>query len=166
LKPIKQTLKSPVKPLQQLARRDKETTGKLLNPKDPYDPDLITLRFRRSRPLPEQHRGDQFHSVATKHFTLSTSDGNKCFTSSEGETVFLSNIIRNHRGEILLAGQNFSRKCDFYDFPMRSSTLNIFTVTLLQDRTSYWNLNDVTSKNIAIPLGESYVCFPLIHFNK
>ncbi|KAK3907200.1 Halomucin [Frankliniella fusca] len=91
LKTIKQTLKSPVKPLQQLARRDKETKGKLLNPKDPYDPDLITLR-----------------------------------------------------------------KCDFYDFPMRSSTLNIFTVTRLQDRTLYWNLNDVTSKNIAIPLGESY----------
>ncbi|KAK3925586.1 Halomucin [Frankliniella fusca] len=85
LKTIKQTLKSPVKPLQQLARRDEETKGKLLNPKDPYDPDLITLRFRRSRPLPEQHRGEQFHSVATKHFTLSTSDGNKCFTSSEGE---------------------------------------------------------------------------------
>jgi hypothetical protein len=165
LKTIKQTLRTPVKPLQQLARRDSETKGQLLKPKPPTN-NRIKLLGRRYPVENEAFQGTQFKRLIMKEgFTLSTSVGNRCFCTKGGDIVFLSNIIKTEDLGVLLAGRKFLRKEDFYDYPMDSSELGIFCVSQLERRRRYWKLAHVKAKMVQVPLGDNFVCFPLIHLN-
>ncbi|KAK3920523.1 Supervillin [Frankliniella fusca] len=85
LKTIKQTLKSPVKPLQQVARRDMETCGKLLKPKDPVDNELVKLTNKHARRQEEyeEHIGPPLKKVNVNRMVMQYADHSNDWSTFE-----------------------------------------------------------------------------------
>jgi len=164
MKTIKDTLKTPVKPLQQLARRDSEAQGRLLKPKPSLDARVVRL-LDKHPPIPEAFQGDQNSKLTTHDFSLSTHRSNNCFTTRSGDIVLLSNVIKTADKGVLLAGRKYTQKGNFYDFPLESSQLGIFLVSNLERRRRYWKLGSLKCKNVRIPYEDSHLSIPLVHLN-
>ncbi|XP_067211923.1 uncharacterized protein [Linepithema humile] len=159
---IKGVLRSNYKPLQQLANRDSETGGVLVENilSNSYKPVLKGRYKKRS----EIFEGEQFTELIWKGMTFNSNEPNNCFTTIFGEVVFLSNIISTVRG-VILVGKKFKQLENFYDFPLPSSSLGIYKVKEKERRRQYWNLSHVKAKCVTIPLLEGILCIPMVDFD-
>lgn len=160
---IKSHLRSTHLPLQQLANKDMESQGALINPYSPKDNNFVTLKKPFNRfylPL----EGQQYATIITKNFTLSTNKANRYFKTVYDEIVHLCCVINSPRG-IVVVGKKFRKYENYYDFPMESSKLGIFKVSELEDRIYYCNIEDVKEKCVVIPSSDgTFLCIPLILF--
>ena len=160
---IKSHLRSTHRPLQQLANKDIETQGALINPYPSKNSNVVTLK----KPFDGYNlslEGQQYAIVITKDFTLSTNKANRYFKTIDGNVVRLYSVIDSPRG-IIIAGKKFRRYENYYDFPMKSSKLGIFEVSGLQNTFYYCKIEDVKEKCIVMPTSDNtFFCIPLIPF--
>jgi len=159
---IKRVLRSNYKPLQQLANRDSETEGVLVENvlANSYKPVLKGHHEER----PEIFEGEQFTEVIWKGMILNNNEPNNCFCTISGEVVLLLNII-NTEQNVILVGKKFRQLHNFYDFPLPSSSIGIYRVKEKEERRQYWKLSHVKAKCVTIPLLDGILCIPMIDFD-
>lgn len=161
LKIIKQSLRSGYHPLQQLARRDAETNGRLSEPKKIIEG--IRLTGNHIDPN-ETVRGEQYKMLTSNKFTLRCVVPDHCFKTEDGSVVLLQNIVYSEDNVVILRGQRFQTQNDYYQYPMNSSLIGIVLVSQLDQTIRSWEMNDAIVKCVLIPENKrSYLCIPLGH---
>lgn len=90
LKTIKQSLRSGSHPLQQLARRDAETNGRLSEPKNIIE----GIQLTRNHIDPnETVQGKHYKMLTSNKLTLACVVPDNCFKTEDGSVVLLRNIV-------------------------------------------------------------------------
>lgn len=70
--------------------------------------------------------------------TLNCDKPNRYFLTVFGEVVMLSNIINTEHG-IVLVGKKFKQLQDFYNYPLPSSSIDIYKVKTKSDSITIGN---------------------------
>ncbi|KAK3909809.1 Halomucin [Frankliniella fusca] len=161
LKSIKQTLRSGLHQLQQLARRDEEQKPSVLRLTGKATHVALSLK---QRILGEIVPGQQYRRLKAGSLLLKTNRADSCFKTANGDIVILSNIVRWNR-KIYLVGRKFQTYENFYEYPIESSELGIFRVSDLSREKSTFRLRDVQCKCYLMPDGRHfYLCFAIVKF--
>lgn len=160
LKTIKQSLRSGYHPLQQLAKRDTETNGRLSEPKNIIEG--IQLMGSHIDPN-ETVQGNHYKMLISNKFTLKCIAPDHSFKTEDGSVVLLQNIVYSE-DKIILRGQRFQVQNNYYQYPMDSLFIGIGLVSQLDETVRSWEMNDAIIKCVLIPENEiSYLCIPLAH---
>lgn len=123
LKTIKQLLRSGYHPLQQLARRDFETNGRLSDPKNIIEG--IQLTGNHIDPN-ETVEGQHYKILINNNFTLRCVAPDNCFKTEDDSVVLLRNIVHSEDTVVILRGQRFEIQNNYYQYPINSSLLASF----------------------------------------
>lgn len=161
LKTIKQSLRSGYHPLQQLARRDTETNGRLSKTQNIIEG--IQLTGNHIDP-DEIVQGRHYKKLISNKFILRCVVPDNCFKTQDGSVVLLRNIVHSEEDVIILRGQRFQAQNNYYKYPMDSSLIGIVLVSQLDEIVRSWEMNNLIIKCILIPEKDrSYLCIPLAH---
>lgn len=165
--------------LRQVANRMSEITAAA----DPIDLNLENASSSRPFVLTKRNAGHNvpskfkrtssdktfFHSMIDNgDMSISTDSANQWFLTNDNEIVSLQNIISSNDGkEILLYGIEVQDKRDFFDLPIPSSTLNIYTSDYFVDENIEGNLFDpsnIKCKLVHLQFSEvTKIFIPLLH---
>lgn len=159
---IKRILRSGFMTMQQLYNRDTERNGHLTKPN--INGNDVVLSEVHERPGGELVGGIQYRKMKFHDITLALNDADCCFMTKDSEVVILSNIVQTRNRQILLIGRRFRRKENAYNYPINSSLLGIFKVSLLDNIRQMWELTDVSRKCYLLPDEDSFLSVPLVHF--
>ncbi|KAK3917873.1 Muscle M-line assembly protein unc-89 [Frankliniella fusca] len=142
LKSIKETLRSGLHQLQQLARREEERKT-----------DVVKLPSRTSHvylSLGNLHVcgksvDEHFRKLRAGKLTLKVGKSDSCFRSRGGEIAVVQDIVKRKR-KVYLICQCFHTLEDFYQYPIPSSRLGIYKVSILVGERLISRLSSVQSK--------------------
>nr|XP_018914160.1 PREDICTED: uncharacterized protein LOC109042047 [Bemisia tabaci] len=104
-------------------------------------------------PLAPKTSDPQYRTVRFPHFTLSIQrPGDQCFMSRNHKVILLSNIASSMKdGSPKIIGSDFSRKEDFYQDPVVSSSLGIQEVSCLSKKVTAYDVEDIFLKCVILP---------------
>lgn len=172
---IKRLLRSGKSPLAQVARRMteiqesdfenvmvKESITRLKNEIQTFDEiDGSFLSFLRAQ------NAKAFSQVLLPTFILRTDqDKNRWFLTKSFKIVCLEYVIQTSVNEpkIFLYGSALSKVCDYFDYPIKSSELNIHVSDCDREPPCFFSLSDVYCKMVKVDYNdEKSVFIPLIH---
>jgi len=108
-------------------------------------------------------KGTQFKEVYFHDFCLKISTGDNCF-QLEKKICVAQNIIKSNKsGRIYIVYRKFVNVDKFFDYPIRSDTLDIFKVSSLNSKLEVCDSSNLF-KCCLLPIsGNHYICIPLIH---
>ncbi len=165
LQSIKKIIRKPSSPLQQVIKRifekqklsfDSCKVKKRQTPFCQYDHHTGPFIW------PELSGAVQYKCVHLEPFKLSLSPNNNCILLNTLQVGVVQNIISKD-SQIFVAVKLFHTAESFYKYPMESSKLNIFKVSHLQDVLSIFNINDVVSKCVRLPISDNeYLALPFL----
>lgn len=154
-------MRSGYHPLQQLARRDTETNGRLSKTQNIIEG--IQLTGNHIDP-DEIVQGRHYKKLISNKFILRCVVPDNCFKTQDGSVVLLRNIVHSEEDVIILRGQRFQAQNNYYKYPMDSSLIGIVLVSQLDEIVRSWEMNNLIIKCIPIPEKDrSYLCIPLAH---
>lgn len=162
---LKKLLKSFYRPCQQAACRISERLTFIQDVKLPPPPDQLNITLSMGYinedegALPGQH----FRKIDIGNFVLQLNGKDNCFKTRAEDIVVLSDIVQNLDGTIYLVGNCFLQKSDFFEYPLPSSQLGIFSVANLGEETNVFEIHEVVAKCWLMPDGNSYCCVPILH---
>ncbi|KAK3922053.1 Solute carrier family 35 member E3 [Frankliniella fusca] len=119
-KSVKETLRSGLRPLQQLARRDEEKKSSRVIQKSKPKHKLVC----------EVIAGQQNKKLKVGTFTLKVGKSDSCFKSKQGDVVVLLNIVQRKR-KVHFVCRKFNISENFYEYPIASSDLGILSRPIL-----------------------------------
>lgn len=155
------------KPLQQVVRRYYESikSGKEVHGSEKLS-DFHLVKPHCDGPLTSGCSGPEFKSVVFPEFKLSCTPRDSSCALKDGTIIEIENFAFSLEfNEYIVIGKEYMKKCDFFDYPLSSSTLNIFCVHTLSE-TKFWPLKYISHKLVRIPYGNTFTVFPLIHAHK
>lgn len=157
LKSIKETLKSGLHQLQQLARRDQEKPSKvILSSRASHV--VLSFKVRGAR---TGGAGKHFKRLKAGSLLLKIGKSDSCFRTKSGDVIVLKDIVLREK-KVYLIGCKFLVCEDFYEYPLPSSELGIVRVSELGIRKAY-RLKDVDNKCYLMPDGDHFLCVPILH---
>lgn len=163
LKSIKADLLGGFKPLQQIAKKDLIRTSSeikvLLKSTDyPKEPTFSITH----NPVPELS-GLCYQKIKIGGSILKRGFKDSCFMTTHNEVVILRKVVKM-TDKVVLVGKVFQNVSDFYTYPIKSSELNIVSVSHIRQGKKVFNLKDVKCKCYLMPnLDNEYVCVPILH---
>lgn len=165
---LKQTIKSPNKPLQQIYRRLKElsvTTNKCLTTKSSL---LYELEHIFGPLSTTGFHYKQFKKLRFEFFTLTIKRHSSadCYCLTKDNLVLqILNIVVGLEGEILIIGKYFLSYDSFYSYPIESKNFHIFQVKNLSLEIHTWSYKIIIAKCILLPIivDKIWISFPTIH---
>ncbi|KAJ1526536.1 hypothetical protein ONE63_008123 [Megalurothrips usitatus] len=159
LKSVKETLRSGLHQLQQLARRDVEKSSNLVKLDSRATHIVLSLKQqRRFTGLPGSH----YKKLKAGSLMLRVGKADGCFSAVNGDIVVLYDIELRQK-KVFLIGRKFRCLEDFYAYPIPSSDIGIFKVSDLGKRRLTYRLKDVNNKCYLMPHGTHFVCVPILH---
>lgn len=171
---IKRMLRNGRNALPQVAKQTMEMTAHNISTSDIENtPDKIVLtRPNDIQGVPSKFRlatGNEFYSkIDLGNFSLSTFDmPNKWFLTNDNEIVGLKNIISAGK-KCTLFGNVRATKQDFFEMPIKSSTLHIYSSCYFGDESNLdgkvFDISDIKCKLVRIEY-KNYtdVFIPLLH---
>lgn len=170
LRTLKNLVRSPHKPLQQIFRRLKEidVSNNIIYHEVPNTP-LLSLDYS-SGPLPDNgiFTYKMFRKVIYNNFTFYVWQYRPadCYCYVKGKKILqLHNILlRCHDNTVLLYGKEFLNYYSYYIYPYNSDISDIFLVKNLSETFVTISFQDIIAKCIVIPDENNFqVSFPLIH---
>lgn len=102
----------------------------------------------------------QYKKVIFDNFLLSLSEPDNC-CSIENKIILIKNIVLNTENQLLIIGQKFLKKRDFYEKPY-SSALGIYLVEDLGPLCFYQG-DRINQKYVKLDFDDKNVVFPLLH---
>ncbi|KAK3920782.1 MICOS complex subunit MIC60 [Frankliniella fusca] len=105
-----------------------------------------------------------FLKVSFGRTVLQINRRDSCFRTTDGEIVVLQSITLDHEGAVHLAGKVFLQKADFFQYPLPSSQLGIFSVSNLSNDLRLFSVADVAAKCWLMPDDEKFCCFVVVKF--
>ncbi|KAE8738901.1 hypothetical protein FOCC_FOCC015602 [Frankliniella occidentalis] len=163
LKTIKQTLRSGLHHLQQLARRDAEKKSPVVKLSSSKAANVV-LSFKRpgfNNRVPGQH----YRRVKSGRLLLKLGKSDSCVSSVHGDIIVLKDIVLRQR-KLYLIGRKFLNVEDFYDYPIPSSQLGILKVSEPGHELVTLRLRHIKSKCYLMPDGDNFLCAPILHTRK
>ncbi|KAB0803769.1 hypothetical protein PPYR_00739 [Photinus pyralis] len=92
-------------------------------------------------------RWQQFEKIVFEKFLLSIQDADNCCALIDKSVVIIRNIIVSSKGKcIKLIGNKFLTYEDFYTSPCKSSKLNIYLASYLENELKSWDINEIAYK--------------------
>ncbi|KAK3926982.1 X-linked retinitis pigmentosa GTPase regulator [Frankliniella fusca] len=158
LKSVKETLRSGLHPLQQLARRDEEKKSSIVTLTSKPTHIVLSLKHKI---VGEMIVGQQYRKLKIGSLTLKVGKSDSCFKTKNGDVVVLLNIVRRKK-KIHLVCRKFNISGNFYEYPIPSSDLGILRVTALGREKLLFRLRDVDCKCFLMPDGNQFLCVPFI----
>lgn len=160
LKMIKDTLRSGLHQLQQLARRDEEKQSDVVKLSSKATHVVLSLKKKQfnAGALGGQH----FRRLKAGSLLLRVGKSDCCLQTRNGDIVILKDIVLRQK-KIFLIGSKFLTQQDFYTYPIPSSELGIFRVAALEKRLFSFRLKDIKSKCYLMPDGDNFLCVPILH---
>lgn len=158
---LKRLLKTFYRPCQQAACRISEKLQFVQNVKLPSEQIEVHLSMEyveNNATLPGRH----FRKISIGKYSLQLNERDQYFQTREGDVVKLTEIVEAD-GEVHLVGNIFQEKMDFFEYPLASSRLGIFSVSNLDDETVNFDLDSIIAKCWLMPDGDKFCCVPILH---
>lgn len=162
---LKNLIKSPNNPLQQIIRRLAEINS--LN--KTISPSLQSIKYsveHNDGPVPcEILIFSQFKKLTIKNcvFTVfSYRSADSYFMTKNNCIVQIHNILVTDQNS-LIVGKKFSIVESFFSYPLNSEELNIYCLKNISDILEVWNVKDIALKCLASKFNNHFISFPLIH---
>lgn len=163
LQKIKKLLRMGNKPLSQVARRIFEINN--LKQTENYNNKNFPI-------LKNKNSGNDCDQSIYKHFfykvelmdglTLTNEDRNKWFLTKKNEIIGMKNatIFEN---KIYIFGSCLKEVGNFFETPIASSYLNIFSANRKEYLPKWYDIKDIKCKLVAVEHHKNVIFFPLIH---
>lgn len=159
---IKRDLRKNNKPLEQIINRKTERDSVSSNSSVNSQKHPIFKNDHSHGPLiPNLPVVSQYKTVLLKNYSIKINSPDNCCTLSDGSIVDVKNIVLTNEGVVLL-GQSYLLKENFFDLPCESSQINIFVVSEPGPLKS-WDISTVLYKNVKLTYEDKHVVFPLLH---
>ncbi|XP_036138295.1 uncharacterized protein LOC118644260 [Monomorium pharaonis] len=162
---LKKLIRKNEKPLQQLFRRYHEArhvTTKIKKSTKLYP---IKSTNHCNGPLLPLSNNPQYKSAECTFFTLNAdSKANNCCGLQDNTIILLRNIAYNTESkELVIIGNQFECKENYYNTPCDSSVLSIYKVSQLS-KLKMWPLRTINIKYVTYPVNNNeYIIIPLLH---
>jgi len=170
LKSIKRLVRKPQLPLQQVIRRLSEIEN------CQRIPDKVEKQASHSDELRRQHlRGPippcfkqavQYSEMVLSKCKLNTGQRNGCVMLKNGSVVQIRNFVTT-TSENFIIYNKFASSRDFFDYPMKSSKIDILQVCNLEENLHICTPNDIKHKCVLLPLedysSDNFAAFALVH---
>lgn len=155
---IKNLLRSGNRPLVQVAKRLAEIA---------LAETQMTNIQAKTPILKKKVEDNVFLRVELENFSISADERDKWFLTIENEIVSM-NYACMRNGEIVINGSNFRHATDYFDIPIRSSFLHIYSIncTYLENSNKPSNnyaLSKIKCKMVAVNDNMETVFLPLLH---
>ncbi|KAK4879871.1 hypothetical protein RN001_008017 [Aquatica leii] len=168
---LKNLIKSPTKPLQQLCRRLTEINFSLSDSNFNNSVFEGPKFIHNSGPFPDFlfdfNKYTQFKKLYFDNFILSVNSYSDCDSYclvTKSVVVQIHNVIVGlESSEILIVGKKFSNSTSLYVYPFESEHLDIYLVSNLSDHYQIWHSKDILAKCLVFPYKNVYASLPLIH---
>jgi len=181
MQPLKKDIRSPVKPLQQLARRymerrnfyDKiDSTKHDISDENQLNGDIQLLgkpMFKNGGPLTSITKYPQYKRVKTTNFTIGTNMQDCCVQMDNKDIVIIESIATSifSDSEVVIVGRKYKTLCNIFDSPCESKFLDMYSVSNLE-MLNVWPLSKIEKKMICFRSNLSHsqntdIVMPLIH---
>lgn len=166
MKVLKNMLRQPNKPLEQVVKRFSECDNFNLNLNHTNQSDnSLLIGPHNNGPLLVGCVNPQFNTLVLENYKIKCKvDADSYFSSKTNDIIKLINIAHsNVTGSIVLIGRKFESKELFYDKPIQSSYFGIYTVKNLSKNLSTWNINDIQRKVMLLSMNSISIAIPLLH---
>jgi len=166
MKVLKNMLRQPNKPLEQVVKRFSECDNFNLNLNDTHQSDnSLLIGPHNNGPLLVGCVNPQFNTLVLDNYKIKCKvDADSYFSSKTNDIIKLINIAHsNVTGSIVLIGRKFESKELFYDKPIQSSYFGIYTVKNLSKNLSTWTINDIQRKVMLLSMNSISIAIPLLH---
>ncbi|XP_046628046.1 uncharacterized protein LOC124308921 [Neodiprion virginianus] len=127
--------------------------------------EVLTQSSHYDGPLPDGCENPQYKIVNYSDFKLKVDSlADNCCGLVNGEIILVKNIVYDSRkGILVLTGNEYEEKNNFYTEPCDSSSLDIWSVGKLSELKT-WPLEDVRQKYVRLPYGSNnFAVFPMLH---
>lgn len=158
LKSIKDTLRSGLHELQQLARRDEEKSSRKVVLTSKASHVVLSIKQRGLRGIAGKH----YRRLKAGKLLLRVGKSDGCFSTKTGDIIMLKDIYVKEK-KIYLVGCKFLKQEDFYDYPLPSSELGIVKLSQFERKLQTYRIRDVQSKCYLMPDGDNFVSVPILH---
>jgi len=163
LQSLKRLVRKPSCILQQIARRlhEKQNTYKKQQRK------ACTFKQQHSMgpvlPLPGMGYTKQYGLMHLDDTVVALNVADNCVAKKDGNPCVVRNILSAGPHTCLVV-ENFKQICSFFDYPLPSSSLNIYRASHLSGILELIDVADIACKCVKLPLNdESFVILPLLH---
>jgi len=123
---IKKMIRKDDKPLQQIARRLKESDMILKDKLFITNNNPLFCNQHLDGPLIDNSNNIQYRKVIFKEFTIACDGKNNYVRLKRREFVCVENIVYYNDTKICIIGKQFERRRDLYTLPCKSSILDIY----------------------------------------
>lgn len=181
MQPLKKDIRSPVKPLQQLARRYMERrnfydkialTERDISDENQSNGDVKLLGkaiFENGGPLTSTTNYPQYKRVKITNFTIGTNRQDCCVQMDNNDIVIIESIATStfNDSEVVIVGRKYKTLCNIFESPCESKFLDIYSVSNLE-MLNVWPLSRIKKKMVCFKSNPSHsqntdVVMPLIH---
>lgn len=164
MKELKSKIRKHEKPIEQLINRYREINNQNQFNSFSNLPQLILSIQHHDGPLIENIKGLQYKKIILNNIKLNVKFYNESFILTKtGDVVKVLNIIQCQNNKVMLIGKQFEKKTPFYEKPINSKILDIYTVDNLIEELKYWNDFEVKKKMMVIEHDNSCIAMPIMH---
>lgn len=165
---LKNMIRKPEKPLQQIARRYGEikTTYSNYNKNTNNDLELVATSLHVKGPLPENCINPQYKVIKSVTFTIKiTRNADNCCILKNGDIFEIQNIATcRETRKLMIIGRQLISKKNFFMIPCLSSLLDIYKVKYTRsEKLSLRPLSDIVKKCVKLPHKSGFVVIPFLH---
>lgn len=176
MKELKSLLRKHEKPLHQIINRniekhnndttgfDEEIKNLSINLNQNYDKPLLKQEHTNG-PTMEIIAGLQYYVVCFNNIKIKIkSDKDSYILTKDQQIVKCLNIIEQKNGNIFIVGKHFKFKSAFFDDPIDSTILDIYTVKNIANKINYWPITSIKKKMMILNHNNGQlVAMPIIH---
>lgn len=166
MKVLKNMLRQPNKPLEQVVKRFSECDNFNVSSNTTNQNDNCLLKGPHNNgPLLIGCINPQFNTLVLENYKIKVKiNADSYFSSKTNDIIKLINIAHsNDTGSIVLIGRKFELKELFYDEPIQSSYFEKYTVKNLSKNLSTWTINDIKRKVMLLSFNNISIAIPLLH---
>ena len=159
---IKQLVRSSNRPLQQVAKRLSELNNRLINQSAATQQEGLLYEHSLGPIIPTDHPFQQFKSWRKGHMRITRDRPNNCVFLTDNSIIFIENLLWLKK-KIYFLARKYETITDLYNYPIKSSHLNIFIVENLSS-LSLFPTKKFKSKAICLPFHDRFAVFPMSNY--
>ena len=129
--------------------------------------ELVLSNEHHNGPIVTGFHGQQYRTAKLSKWTLRNEKPDNCVFLNDGSVFIIRNFVKRN-SQVVVVGQKFQEKIDFYSEPIFSSKLGCVTVRNLQNNT-FVSVPEIFAKGLMLPtfLGSnSFVFMTLLRYDR
>lgn len=160
---LKKLVRKPQFPLEQVVRRllEKNEHAVSERKKQSYD---IPQKDHVNGPVPSEFiQCVQYSEINFKGFFFSVIDGDNCVKIKNHLYLIRNILVVKNISDPVIVIERFIRTCDFFEYPLKSSDLNIICAYGLSGNLDTAEIGKIQKKYVFFPYKDRFVLIPFSH---